>query len=204
MNRTGDGVKLFWIDTDGNREPYGSIPPGERRVQQTFGGHVWLVTKSDGSVVAVFQARNDPAEAIIDGGATTRESTKPPAPRTGGRTVPGMAADAGEASPDGRWTAFVRDNNLWLRDTQTKAEHSLTHDGTSADTYHRDVLRDQAIGMDYEKPDAPPAEPGRVLVAGLETAGGHADAHRAAADSVSWWNRPPKTNYSLRCSHTRT
>ncbi len=130
-------------------------------MQQTFGGHVWLATKLDGTIVAVFQAGNDPAEAIIEAtGATTRESTGQRTPR-GRRQADARltSGEAGEASPDGKWVAFVRENNLWLRDAQTKEEHTLTHDGTAADTYHRDVLRDQAIGMEYTKPDAPPPQP---------------------------------------------
>jgi hypothetical protein len=78
VNRTGGEVKLFWIDTEGNHKLYGSIAPGERCVQHTYGEHVWLVVNSDGSTLAVFDAGNDPAEAIIDvPGATTRASTLP-------------------------------------------------------------------------------------------------------------------------------
>ena len=32
-------------------------------------------------------------------------------------------------SPDGRRVAFLRDYNLWVRDTKTKAETALTTDG---------------------------------------------------------------------------
>jgi dipeptidyl aminopeptidase/acylaminoacyl peptidase/uncharacterized protein (DUF885 family) len=161
VNHSADAVTLFWIDAHGDREPYGGLAPGERRVQQTFGGHVWLVTRSDGTILAVFEARNDPAEAIIDAaGPATRESIAPPPPRVGGRPVPKQGpAEAGVTSPDGRWIAFVQDEDLWLRDAQTREAHALTHDGTAADTWHRDVLRDQAIGMEYDKPDAPPTEP---------------------------------------------
>jgi dipeptidyl aminopeptidase/acylaminoacyl peptidase len=43
----------------------------------------------------------------------------------------------GAESPDGKWTAFVRDNNVWLRDTKTKDESKLSTDGTSTDDYGR-------------------------------------------------------------------
>lgn len=36
-------------------------------------------------------------------------------------------------SPDGRWAAFTRDNNLWLREIATGSERALTSDG--ADDY---------------------------------------------------------------------
>lgn len=44
VNRTGGEVKLFWLDSEGQRQGYGSLGPGETREQPTFAGHVWLVT----------------------------------------------------------------------------------------------------------------------------------------------------------------
>lgn len=41
-----------------------------------------------------------------------------------------VAGSTGEVrSPDGRWVAFERDENLWVRDTGTGAERQLTDDG---------------------------------------------------------------------------
>jgi len=38
-------------------------------------------------------------------------------------------------SPDGQRTAFVRDHNLWLRDSKTKEESQLSLEGKSGDSY---------------------------------------------------------------------
>jgi dipeptidyl aminopeptidase/acylaminoacyl peptidase len=38
-------------------------------------------------------------------------------------------------SPDGRWGAFTRDDNLWLRESATGAERALTADGTENYAY---------------------------------------------------------------------
>lgn len=38
-------------------------------------------------------------------------------------------------SPDGRWQAFVRNHNLWIRSTTTQEEFALTHDGKKWDGY---------------------------------------------------------------------
>ncbi len=43
----------------------------------------------------------------------------------------------GGDSPDGKWTAFIKDNNVWLRDTKTKEETQLSTDGKSDDTFER-------------------------------------------------------------------
>jgi dipeptidyl aminopeptidase/acylaminoacyl peptidase len=38
-------------------------------------------------------------------------------------------------SPDGAWSALVRDHDVWIRSTQTGAETRLTHDGTADRAY---------------------------------------------------------------------
>ncbi|GII95417.1 S9 family peptidase [Sinosporangium siamense] len=38
-------------------------------------------------------------------------------------------------SPDGKWVAFVREHNLWVREIVTGAEHRLTGDGTADFAY---------------------------------------------------------------------
>src|SRR5262249_45368727 len=40
-------------------------------------------------------------------------------------------------SPDRKWEAFTKDNNVWLRDTKTKDETQLSKDGTAEDSYGR-------------------------------------------------------------------
>ncbi|WP_425506026.1 DPP IV N-terminal domain-containing protein [Stenotrophomonas tumulicola] len=47
------------------------------------------------------------------------------------------------ASPDGGHAAFERDNNLWLRSTESGHEHALTSDGTASHGYG--VLPDFAL-----------------------------------------------------------
>jgi dipeptidyl-peptidase 4 len=41
----------------------------------------------------------------------------------------------GGDSPDGKWSAFVRENNVWLRDVKTKEETQLSKDGTADNAY---------------------------------------------------------------------
>jgi dipeptidyl aminopeptidase/acylaminoacyl peptidase len=43
----------------------------------------------------------------------------------------------GGTSPDGKWSAFIKDNNVWLRDTKTKEETQLSKDGKADDSYGR-------------------------------------------------------------------
>ncbi|MFC0540683.1 S9 family peptidase [Kutzneria chonburiensis] len=54
--------------------------------------------------------------------------------------VESSAVGPGESrSPNGRWTVFVRDHNLWLRD-ETGAEVPLTRDGTADNGYAVDPM----------------------------------------------------------------
>lgn len=66
--------------------------------------------------------------------APPRKGPRPPeASETEGEHEPGEASvraqppfRRGGTSPDGKWTAFVKDNNVWLRDTKTKEETQLS------------------------------------------------------------------------------
>lgn len=54
----------------------------------------------------------------------------------GGR--PGFAGAPESLSPDGRWAAFIRDDNLWVREVATKKEIQLTTDGVKDFGYATD------------------------------------------------------------------
>ena len=149
-NRLGETVKLFWIDSGGNRVPYGSVRPGEKYVQHTFSGHVWLVTTANSNNVAVYQAEELPGVAIIDGrqpdGPRRRGSRHGPADRV-------AAAARQDTSPDGKWSAFVRDHNLFLREAGTTNETQLTTDGSATNSYARNEQANRAIEMEYDRRD---------------------------------------------------
>ncbi|MBN2205775.1 MAG: DPP IV N-terminal domain-containing protein, partial [Candidatus Aminicenantes bacterium] len=57
-------------------------------------------------------------------------------PSASGR--PGMAMSFATISPDGRFTAFLRDHNLWIREAATKTETQLTTDGVEDYGYATD------------------------------------------------------------------
>ena len=142
-NRLGEIVKLFWIDSGGARVPYASIRPGEKYTQHTFVGHVWLVTSASTNNIAVFEAEDMPGVAIIDG-------RQPDGPRRRGpRSGNSRRANAERAdnSPDGKWAAFVRNHNLFLRELATTNETQLTTDGCANNSYARNEQANRAIEM---------------------------------------------------------
>jgi hypothetical protein len=49
VNELDSEVSLFWIDAGGKRSLYGTIAPGSEREQHTYEGHVWIVSRADGT-----------------------------------------------------------------------------------------------------------------------------------------------------------
>jgi len=52
-NRSNAELKLYWLDFEGARKLYASIPPFATSFQDTFAHHVWLVTAADGTARAL-------------------------------------------------------------------------------------------------------------------------------------------------------
>jgi dipeptidyl aminopeptidase/acylaminoacyl peptidase len=123
-------VKLFWIDPAGDWQAYGIIPAGGEREQNTYAGHVWLVTTGNGEQVAVFEAVENGGDAIIGGAEPVERETV--------RHFRRDRQHDGATSPDGNWTAFIRDNNVFIRDTQGGSESSLSTNGTAGDFFDGD------------------------------------------------------------------
>ncbi len=69
---------------------------------------------------------------------------KAPSPERGFRRrrrpePPRQESPRGEESPDGKWVAFLKDQNVYLRNKETREEHPLSQGGTEADGYEHGV-----------------------------------------------------------------
>ena len=133
-NKTAGEVKLEWVDFRGARKGYGKIAPGAKRSQHTFAGHVWAAVAKDGRVLASFEATADPGLAIITK-QTPKEKAKPDKPKP---SKPKKVK--GTPSPDGKWTAYLRDHNVILQDLKSDTEVALTKDGSEKDRYEGKLL----------------------------------------------------------------
>ncbi|MGC9942160.1 MAG: DPP IV N-terminal domain-containing protein, partial [Verrucomicrobiota bacterium] len=154
-NRLEESVRLFWIDPDGKRVDYGHISAGEKYVQHTFAGHVWLVTTMNTNTVAVFEAEDLPRPAIIDG--RRPDGGRRRGPRNG--NIQHRAGSRDDDSPDGKWNVLVRDDNLFLRDLATTNETQLTSDGCATNTYARDEEFERSVNMQYDATNPPTPTP---------------------------------------------
>jgi len=127
-NLTKSPVELFWLDQSGRRRSYGKLPAGAQRNQHTFANHVWLVVDARGKPLGVFQAGTRPAWVEVTGKSPIRrgDATRSAKPKRS----PGQSRSrSGARSPDGHWTAFVKDHNVYVRGSDGGKEFALTTDG---------------------------------------------------------------------------
>jgi dipeptidyl aminopeptidase/acylaminoacyl peptidase len=114
-------------DYSADRLPFDHIElvDDSKAVRFTVGDTTW---RCDLSSYECARSKDD--EPVQDRGPKREE---PEQPARGGRR-PRPAADRSPSSPDGKWTAFIKDANVWLRDKGGK-EARLTTDGTAAVGY---------------------------------------------------------------------
>ncbi len=134
-NRLNHPVEIYWVDAEGELRGYGQVEANSQRNQHTFAGHRWLVQKPGGELLGVFEATDPPATAIIDG--------TPPKPRTrtgrSRRRPRPTEVENSDRSPDGKWRALIRDDNLCIvsnDDPNKKSEIiALSQDGSDKQPY---------------------------------------------------------------------
>lgn len=135
VNKLSEPVEVFWLDDQGERQSYGTVNPGGRKEQHTYSGHVWLVANQKGDTLGVYEATDAEGLAVID-------ETKPPLReerRTRRNRGPARRGNSNEvSSPDGKWAAFVKEHNIFVRGTnEGAAPIQLSTDGKEDNAYGR-------------------------------------------------------------------
>jgi len=135
VNRTPAEVELFWLNTDGGRQSYAKLATGAEHRQHTFAGHVWLAVDAQGNELFRTEAAADaPRVEIIRAPQAQQQRTgqrQPPGQRTG------QGFSGGDAtSSDRKWTALVKENNVFIRGEDGK-EVQLSTDGKEGLAYSR-------------------------------------------------------------------
>lgn len=177
VNQLDSGVALFWLPPQGDRIPYGSIPPGAERKQSTFEGHVWLLALPSGEPLAVIEASLRLDTLLIDGKGLPAAEAEP---------TPDHPRE--QPSPDGKWTAqisggqlLVNGKPLSLGPGESRGEIAWAPDSSAFAVSHgpdvpprritllesspRSGLHPQTKVIDYAKPGDPLPQPGLFLVA---------------------------------------
>ncbi len=132
LNRTAGTLELFWLDFDGGRKSYGKIAAAGRMDMPTYVRHRWVLVDEKGQDVGSFGGRDGTWVALIDGKPRPRQ--RPTGPRDR------QPRPAGGASPDGKWVAFIRESNVWLRPAGGGGEVQLSIDGKPGDAYAGELL----------------------------------------------------------------
>ncbi len=144
INRTSGTVELFWLDTEGKRQSYGRLRPGGEYEQHTYAGHVWLVVDNAGKPLGLKVATENDSTVEIRPPDEKAKRLEPktiddavntfPAAGNRNRRSRESGARPQVQSPDGRWEAFIRDDNVWIRGAGSE-EFALSHGGTAEDGY---------------------------------------------------------------------
>ena len=66
VNKSGQPIRLFWLDYEGKRKLFKEIAPRERFEQKTFTGHAWVVTDKDENAWYVFRPTDKPETIEIE------------------------------------------------------------------------------------------------------------------------------------------
>ncbi|NQT88137.1 DPP IV N-terminal domain-containing protein, partial [bacterium] len=131
VNLTKGKVQLVWLDTRGKRHDYGTIASGANFPRDTYAGHVWLALDAKGKPLGIYEARKKSTTVEIT------EAPKPPKPSPPPKKPkPSPSASrASTKSPDGKWTAAIKDHNVVLRPAKGSEAFALTTDGTAEHKY---------------------------------------------------------------------
>ena len=131
INRTDEQVKLIWLSTGGGRVSYGALDSGQQCRQNTYAGHLWLIADANEVPICFYRATDKKAKAVIG-----VDKPQPFNPRRGfASSRPWSDRRPNGLSPDGAYRAFVRDNNVGLREENNSEETMLTQDGTAENGY---------------------------------------------------------------------
>lgn len=115
-NGTDGEIEIFWMNGR-ERKSYGKIPPGGKFGQNTYAGHVWLMTKSDGEPLAAVEAEDTPTMARV----TAR--------------VPAPPRTRNDLSPDKKWRSFIRDHNVFIEPAAGGDAISVSSGGSESDHF---------------------------------------------------------------------
>ena len=128
-NSTDSILKLDWVDTKGKRKNYAQAKPGESKQVSSYSNHVWIISTIKGKAVKIIRLPNSGADFEIKSAEPLMRPVHKPR----------------HISPDGKWIASVKNNNLFIKEKSGKRTIQLSKDGNDKDTY---------IGSFYWSPDS--------------------------------------------------
>lgn len=141
INRTAGPVRAsrsgFAGELDGPESV--ELPSGLLLEAETYAGTVWLITDMKGERLGSFEAVKGGGNAVI---ADPSLSSNHPAAASSSGPASSGPSDLRDSddSPDGKWKAFVRDSNVFIRDLETSQEYQLSSNGKEGDGFDGDFI----------------------------------------------------------------
>jgi hypothetical protein len=194
-NRTGAGIQLFWIDPEGNRQPYGSLKPGKTRRQHTFAGHVWAAFHET-RLLAVFEATRDSGRAIVDERPIANRRPTP-------RHIPFRIAEGRSVARPDPDRLRSQPRPLDSR-REVRRRNPLTFDANPGHSFRKDTQSARLVGMDYDTPEAPESLPEAYWSPDSQTPGRPPNPDRFQNAAFNWSNRRRPINSNPSPPRTRT
>lgn len=127
INKLDVDVDLFWINQKGEHVRFGAIRAHSEREQQTYEGHVWLITSSTGEHLAVVEGHARVATFIIDGKGIQKTTAEP------------ASTTLGTRSPDGKWSVTVERDLVLLHDLTGGRSMRLRVQPAASAPFHREA-----------------------------------------------------------------
>ncbi len=163
LNNSKEALRIWWLQESGELIEYATLKPGETWGTGTYVGHFWLVTRMDGTKLAVYKPEATDSEAILDGQAVP--SQEPP-PKPAGQSPDGqhrITFQNFQALIDGVaiTTTGTKDNRfrgpvLWSPDSQTVAFFQVVPEESRplniVQTTPSDQFQPKLVTQQYLKP----------------------------------------------------
>ncbi len=155
VNELDHPVQILWIDATLASKQYATVGAGGTHRQHTFAGHVWLFRNEDGSDVGCVEAGRTPTKVTLN--EKTAESVRRSERRRNrpGRGRRNTDQPTNPPSPDGRFSVFIKEHNIWLNTPAEDSEVALSNDANAGNTFRKDASRDRSVGMNYDLPNFP-------------------------------------------------
>ncbi|MCM8539007.1 MAG: prolyl oligopeptidase family serine peptidase [Lentisphaeraceae bacterium] len=120
-NSSKEMLKINWIDFDGRKKSFGELKDGESRTIGSFAKHTWLIENRQNKAIKIVRLANGNATLEI-------KDTKP---LKLDNVLPRFK------SPDGQWSASIKEHNIFLTSLSNNQTKQLSFDGDSKDIYTR-------------------------------------------------------------------
>ncbi|GAA5119780.1 prolyl oligopeptidase family serine peptidase [Luteolibacter yonseiensis] len=116
-NGSDGEIEIFWV-SGRERKSYGRIEPGGKFTQNTYAGHVWLMTRSTGEPLAALEAEDTPTIARVTG------------------RVPAPPRVRDDLSPDKKWKSSIRDHNVFIEPAEGGDAIAISRGGTPENSFN--------------------------------------------------------------------